>query len=636
MTAILKSIKLPKMANTTFEKLNCTLDTTTQDDDIYTGLTTFEFKYIPKDDSIGFCMDIEVVCESSTSNEATITFRNTKEYNFNFVAFHSWVNTRMPFATLDEPLASDFTITIFHDNRKKHINSNYKWTDISSILKDFIKNRSTHCIFCSKNSINNVQINHNTSICDNDDCKQQIMYFYQNDNYIESYYQNKKITTDFYIYLLYQALTSARIDVIYKPRPSFLLSENLTLQVVENLIGCKVADIIQIVSSHYEPDSGGMVKGDSQLYREYPYLYMMVRHLLNTLSKYYVINSSIKNSLPNEGVENVFEVKSEIEKNDIFDDSKNDYLFHGSGATNWLSIISNGLQVGTIDNKLFLNGAAYGKGIYLSDNANTSYTYMRSGGSADNKYCIMGVYQVAEKRETYLKTASIYVVPSPTELKLRYLVVFKGSSSHNAKMLTALTSMFGAGEIKTNIDRRNITTKQVGSRRIMKEFSKLHLMGSLSETEKSKADDDLGVIFTCELAEEDKLNVWNINFSSKNIPENTKLYAQLVEKNIDNIKMEFNFPQTYPIDPPFCRIIYPRFKFMVMNITRGGSFCNTLLTKQGWSPILTVDKVLLQIKSLMLEDEGQGELDPDSWNVPYSFEEAQTAYSRMLQSHGWH
>ena len=78
MTAILKSIKLPKMANTTFEKLNCTLDTTTQDDDIYTGLTTFEFKYIPKDDSIGFCMDIEVVCESSTSNEATITFRNKK------------------------------------------------------------------------------------------------------------------------------------------------------------------------------------------------------------------------------------------------------------------------------------------------------------------------------------------------------------------------------------------------------------------------------------------------------------------------------------------------------------------------------------------------------------------------------
>lgn len=66
----------------------------------------------------------------------------------------------------------------------------------------------------------------------------------------------------------------------------------------------------------------------------------------------------------------------------IFQEAKKQYgstfAFHGSGIENWHSIIRNGL-VNASGTKLQINGAAYGKGIYLSPQISTSMGYSRMG-----------------------------------------------------------------------------------------------------------------------------------------------------------------------------------------------------------------------------------------------------------------
>jgi len=40
----------------------------------------------------------------------------------------------------------------------------------------------------------------------------------------------------------------------------------------------------------------------------------------------------------------------------------------------------------------------------------------------------------------------------------------------------------------------------------------------------------------------------------------------------------------YPVDPPFVRVVRPRFAFHSGHVTIGGSICMELLTRSGWSP----------------------------------------------------
>ena len=105
------------------------------------------------------------------------------------------------------------------------------------------------------------------------------------------------------------------------------------------------------------------------------------------------------------------------------------------------------------------------------------------------------------------------------------------------------------------------------------------------------------------------------------------------QRSIDNIEMELTFTPKYPYEAPFVRIVYPRFAYRTGHITLGGSICMIILTAQGWSPILNVEKLLLQIKLLLID--GEAKLDPKRWNVRYNIREAKDAFRRMLTTHGW-
>ncbi|CAC5414246.1 PARP6_8 [Mytilus coruscus] len=121
------------------------------------------------------------------------------------------------------------------------------------------------------------------------------------------------------------------------------------------------------------------------------------------------------------------------------------FAFHGSAVENWHSIIRQGLIVASGTNKQ-VNGAAYGKGIYLSPNAGTSFGYSRmyaSGGSkkksenrserflrGDNNtlFCIALCEVITWPQ--LKKSGQIWVCPESDYVCTRFFFVYEEATGH--------------------------------------------------------------------------------------------------------------------------------------------------------------------------------------------------------------
>lgn len=101
------------------------------------------------------------------------------------------------------------------------------------------------------------------------------------------------------------------------------------------------------------------------------------------------------------------------------------------------------------------------------------------------------------------------------------------------------------------------------------------------------------------------------------------------------VHLQMVFPGEYPMAPPFVRVLYPRFQFMTGHITTGGSVCMELLTRGGWSPVNTIESVLVQVRTEILSDpKARLDLSMDvSWE--YSERDAKLAFDRMCAKYGW-
>ena len=129
------------------------------------------------------------------------------------------------------------------------------------------------------------------------------------------------------------------------------------------------------------------------------------------------------------------------------------------------------------------------------------------------------------------------------------------------------------------------------------------------------------------LAEESNLRIWQL-FIHK--IDNEKLATQMAKLNIPYIEMEFTFPDVYPIEPPFIRIIHPHFKSFTGHITIGGSICMEAISKSGWVPTTNVEALITQVK-LILSD-GGADIDETNYNQKYNMADAKEAFERVATS----
>jgi ubiquitin-conjugating enzyme E2 Q len=113
---------------------------------------------------------------------------------------------------------------------------------------------------------------------------------------------------------------------------------------------------------------------------------------------------------------------------------------------------------------------------------------------------------------------------------------------------------------------------------------------------------------------------------AKDLVEYKKKYGQ------DYIQMEMKFTEGFPLEPPFIRVLKPRFKFRTGHVTIGGSICMQLLTKSGWSPVNTIESIFVQIRCEIAS--GGARLDFDNISA-YTEHEAREAYHRVASRYGW-
>lgn len=118
------------------------------------------------------------------------------------------------------------------------------------------------------------------------------------------------------------------------------------------------------------------------------------------------------------------------------------------------------------------------------------------------------------------------------------------------------------------------------------------------------------------------------------------LAKDLKEANMQSIVLELRFPAQFPMEPPFVRVIRPRFLEYSLggggHVTSGGAMCMELLTQSGWLPTSSIESVLLQVRMAILNPEPRpARLSTNKSKTEYSVGEAVEAYRRVAISHGW-
>ena len=546
-----------------------------------------------------------------------------------------------------------------------HLTSTYglDWEQFINKLNLYFINVNNVCSICNINTKNiySPSENHlNFKICDDPNCEQEFNCQYNPNRNLKLYFINMPQKAILIHNLIHSIINSSRQSIIFKI-PNFVNDIQQLKQYFNQPINDTSSDssggstssvtsggssggasssigsgigfnkylelLIKSIYKNTDIDSSSETTdmldnmyNDFTLFKKYRLPYKFIKYFFYKLNKYEFLQCDIK-------IKHCTIIETKYltceDQDTIFKKEINDYAFHGSGLENWFNILVNGLQAGSAAKGTLVNANAYGGGIYISDTPTYSAHYCASRGSStslkkigttDNSI-IMGIFQVADKIATYKKSHSIYVVKDPQQLLLRYLVIIKQSNLHN--VASTIHAKFSSTNIKEIEEKTTLLTLKTTNKRLAKEWDRLH-----------KKQKELNI--TIESIHD---NIWNIQFSIKNIRSDSNLYKQLNDKAIQNIQIEITIPTRYPFEAPFIRIVYPRFKFMTGHITRGGSICMELLTNKGWMPTMSIEMLLIQISNLITE--GSAELDPSNWNTKYTITEAKEAFARMIKSHGW-
>ena len=85
------------------------------------------------------------------------------------------------------------------------------------------------------------------------------------------------------------------------------------------------------------------------------------------------------------------------------------------------------------------------------------------------------------------------------------------------------------------------------------------------------------------------LDRWLVRLSPDSLPPDSLLRADVANLprnwpgSIDHVRMEVLFPPMYPVEPPFFRVVYPRFCWHTGHVSWGGSVC---LEVRAWCVIM--------------------------------------------------
>lgn len=123
------------------------------------------------------------------------------------------------------------------------------------------------------------------------------------------------------------------------------------------------------------------------------------------------------------------------------------------------------------------------------------------------------------------------------------------------------------------------------------------------------------------------------------------LAEDMKKAGVTSIVLEIRFGPEFPFSPPYIRVIRPRFLPFQLggggHVVIGGAMCMELLTNTGWSGILGMESVLMQVRMAIASEpfarlEGKGaKVKGNSAAGDYGAAEAAQGYTRACANHGW-
>lgn len=456
---------------------------------------------------------------------------------------------------------------------------------------------SSNCVICG-NIIE--AFNDTVEICNNESCEFMSRSLLLNNNFVTQFIKSNYDESILLLNMAKNAICCDNAKLLYKPIPKI---NNINIDTLKT--------IIDMFTINNEIKQINALNTDLEIVDKYgPTIYGFIKFTLksNLINIKKIDMFKIKKLHTYEVIHDDYNIS---EFNKLVATNGSRYLFHGSHSNNWYSIMMNGLQIYSNTSRM-TNGRAYGDGIYLSDSFQLSQSYSQKYSAGT---FIVGVFEIIGDISRFSKANNIYVVNDIKMLRMKYII--QNVSNHLSMIaLDQITNKFKVTMVQDKKIKINYFTNMRNKR----------LMMEIQKAPKDEPDDN-GLMYEIN---EDNMYIWTAYIS--NIDKETNLYKDMQNLKIDQIKMEIRFDQQYPIKPPFVRIVSPIFQFKTGHITIGGSICMELLTNQGWSPVYTIESLMIQIKATIIED---GRLDYNKKNITYSFEESQTAFKRMVITHGW-
>jgi ubiquitin-protein ligase len=563
------------------------------------------------------------VIESVDSSDNTVTFQNKKGSKFTLtIKKKQDVLHIMP--TNKQDIPSVHLAGLLMD--RKYTDPN-QVPELINFVTENLNTITNYCVGCYK------KMGHQSDIyinCGNDECVYKFEELRFGDPVIESFKRDPEIFM-FLIRSSFDAITCDRKLDIFEPFPSKFIKGDvnmkrgeITKMVGKNYDAYKDFDRLNKIISTLNLDKFSeeldmFIKDKDILDAFGEDTYSLIRFIIMSCKIEIVLDTSMKD-IPNEC--KIYRITHPMDKDTEFEQlkktaGKTHYLFHGSRWHNWYSIMRNGLK-NCSGGKLQTSGAAHGSGIYASDDAVLSYSYgVGTNAQRGVGTSVIGIFEILGDKSTYKKTKNIYVIDDDKVLIQRYLITV---ASNKGTVLSRLNTVFNA-EIYEEKARTTAVVTTKGIKKLVKEYK------VIARTIK-KNPDSLGFRVT---VDPNNAFVWKV-FLDK-YDEEYPVGKDMKKLGIKDIEMELLFPESYPFNPPFVRVIKPRFKHLTGNISRFGAVCNMILSPKFWSPACSIETLLITIKSQVIE--GDGRIDPVNYNTPYGLKEAEDSFINIMRGHGW-
>lgn len=341
----------------------------------------------------------------------------------------------------------------------------------------------------------------------------------------------------------------------------------------------------------------------------------------------------------------IYKIKHETEKEESFHripiDSK--ILMHGTNIKNLYSIMRNGLKTMS-KSKYQTNGAAYGDGIYLTDDVRLASYYSNTGVEEDNTVCIL-FFNVKNLKQ---KTHNIYV-QDEDDIILRCILYIKKDTGVMVDDLVKYTREYAKKITYTPL----VTHEIVPIAEVPENQNFLRMVDTTNQPRNDPACINKRFFKEIDLINQAVQNPDNHTFIASNYAEpdnplsplliltmpdkDTPLYADLKRYNIPGVLFAVYLTNMYPLKPPKLRIISPIFAVGTGRVTEGGSMCLDQLY-DAWSPATNINSLVISAVVTMGTDQGSsrgvGRVDPTRLDQHYKYEDYVQSYDMIGIVHG--